>query len=440
MSFSLPRKGSGAAFLAAAWACLLLSLGACDKVEAPPDHAAHNPAEADNPAEPAPEETPQPPEAVTLDAGDVFANTVTLHGSVDPHGTTVETWFEWDLTAASLEWGPLVADSFQYQTAIRTVSDTVQTVSATIGSLEPATTYYFRAAARNAGATRYGAILSFATAPQPPAPPPSDGDLAFVRAGNIYLASFTEGGTEVAQLTTAGTFTYPTWSPDARRIAFASTGTDPKIYVINADGSGLYLFGQGTSPAWSPDGRQLAFSAHDNGNWAVFVASLDHPEQPAVRLGFERGVNDFPAWSPDGSRIAFTSDWEAFDIANEVYIENADGSGTTQVTNGLWGSRTLPTYTIYSQPSWSPDGLRFAVVACEEWQYASCARSTVGVMEADGSGFRVLANTVGYARPTWAPSGSTLLYTSGPDLFQVALDGSGKRLVIADAHSGVWRP
>jgi Tol biopolymer transport system component len=99
------------------------------------------------------------------------------------------------------------------------------------------------------------------------------------------------------------------------------------------------------------------------------------------------------------------------------------------------------------QPSWSPDGRSLAVVACQHWSSSGCTFSTVMVMAVDGSGFKTLANTTGFARPTWTADGSALLFSrwcadgacqSG--LYQVAAAGGGDRLVMADAHSGVWRP
>jgi Tol biopolymer transport system component len=61
----------------------------------------------------------------------------------------------------------------------------------------------------------------------------------------------------------------PTWSPDGKRLAFASTrgGTDGlyAIFLINRDGTGLTQITDPSLnahyPAWSPDARLLAFSA-----------------------------------------------------------------------------------------------------------------------------------------------------------------------------------
>jgi Tol biopolymer transport system component len=380
------------------------------------------------------------PEVETSDAGiGLPSTTVTLNGVVNPHGIATDTWFEWGPSNGSLS----------HQTPIQLVSDTAsRAVSVTIHSLEPATTYYYRAVARNEVDTRHGRTLSFVVPSSLPPPGTVRGRLAFVRAGDIYVYDPTSEST--LQLTSGGNFGYPAWSPDGSRIAFSQVNQGPgQIHVINADGSGLQLVGEGRSPAWSPDGRRLAFAAWHNGQGAIFVKSVDDPSQPAVRIGFDTGYHDFPAWSPDGTRIAFASDWVAYDFAFEVFIANADGSGEVhQVTDGFFGNYgNFPTYLIYAQPSWSPDGRSLAVVECYEWQFASCANSQVGVMGVDGSGFRLLANTTGFARPGWAPDGSAVVFSrtcwdhNCPSaIFEVALDGTNERLLIEDAHSGVFSP
>jgi hypothetical protein len=379
----------------------------------------------------------QAPVAITFQAYvNVARSTATLYGRVVPGQPTAETWFEWGTSAEAL----------RYQTTIRTVSTTeAQVSSAAIDSLELATTYYYRFVARNSVGTHHGETLSLVTPASLPPPGEVGATLAFVRGGDIYIYTSTDEST--VRLTSGGNFRHPAWSPDGSRIAFGQDLGWPSsgIYVINADGSGLERVGNGWSPAWSPDGRRLAFAGWHDGQGAIFVTSVDDPTRPAVRIGFDRGYHNSPTWSPDGTRIAFISDWTAFDFAYDVYVANADGSGEVeQLTNGFSGNQG---WMIYAQPSWSPDGRNLAVVECYEWQYTSCADSRVGVMSADGSGFRVLTKTTGYARPGWTPDGSAVVfsrtcwYHDCPSaIYEVALDGTNERLLMEDAHSGVFRP
>ena len=68
---------------------------------------------------------------------------------------------------------------------------------------------------------------------------------------------------------------YPAWSPDGERIAFASSSRTPKnqeIYVVRRDGSTLRrltrtagdigALGDDAAPAWSPDGKRIVFASN----------------------------------------------------------------------------------------------------------------------------------------------------------------------------------
>ncbi len=64
------------------------------------------------------------------------------------------------------------------------------------------------------------------------------------------------------------------------------------------------------------------------------------------------GYDHYEAWSPDGSRIAFVSDRQEH---SEIYVMNADGSGSaTNLTNSPGSDRF---------PHWSPDGTHIAFIS-----------------------------------------------------------------------------
>jgi TolB protein len=147
----------------------------------------------------------------------------------------------------------------------------------------------------------------------------------------------------------------PSWSPDGRKIAFerasggpfSDGGKPPYIYVMNVDGSGPRRLTRTavvnfSFPSWSPDGRKIVFVSERDGNFEVYSVNADGSERR--NLTRDPGHDSDPAWSPDGRKIAFVT---KRDGNFEIYVMNADGSGPRNLTRNTAPDRG---------PVWSPGG------------------------------------------------------------------------------------
>ena len=74
-----------------------------------------------------------------------------------------------------------------------------------------------------------------------------------------------------------GINTYPSWSPDGKKIVFRKIIGDmnSEVYVANSDGGNQRNFSNNLAfdgwPAWSPDGTRIASASNHDSNYKIFL-------------------------------------------------------------------------------------------------------------------------------------------------------------------------
>lgn len=181
------------------------------------------------------------------------------------------------------------------------------------------------------------------------------------------------------------------FSPDGRRLLFASSHLDPKIDATEASARAQIEEDRKT-------GKRRRYQWDFDPFSDIFLADLEGGADGLVltRLTNTPGYDAECSFSPDGSRILFVSDRDG---DPDIYVMDADGGNVRQLTDA-------PGYD--GGPFFSPDG-RFIAYRTDRLEKDMLQ---IHVMRADGSDDVAITGGKGVRwAPYWHPTKPWLIWT-----------------------------
>jgi TolB protein len=216
---------------------------------------------------------------------------------------------------------------------------------------------------------------------------------------SVLFSSNMDGNFEIYELSLTGHLTRfgqpgiaPEVSPDNQAIVFTQgDGQRDTIWVMDRDGRNhRQIYANGWDPSWSPDGRRILFASMlENDVVQLMSINLDGSDlRQVTNLPLLRGRSD---WSADGRWIVTYSGapWQ-----RELYLMDADGSNPHQIS---------PVGGNSQGPGFSPDSQWVTFTAYFD-HYGQSQGCEIYIIRIDGTDLtRLTDNDTCDWQPRWGP-------------------------------------
>ncbi len=195
------------------------------------------------------------------------------------------------------------------------------------------------------------------------------------------------------------------WSPDGKRIAYATTQGELHIVdVVSGETELLRLPSiSNAEPAWSPDGSALLYVSYTQPRefkTELWIASFEERGVQARQLPVPEALKTFPAWLPDGQGIVYTRFVKLEPTGPVEEICSFDLSvekEKTLISNGFDNM----------QPAWSPDGQWLAYASNQSGNY------DIWIWRPDRAEPRQITRDPAMdTDPSWSPDGREIAFVS----------------------------